>query len=51
MAHMTTALAVAVQIGNAQMVLAATHTCVVGEWRPVNGRKDQEKNEDKIRGH
>ena len=26
MAHMTTALAVAVQIGNAQMVLAATHT-------------------------
>ena len=27
MSHMTTALAVAVQIGNAQMVLAATHTC------------------------
>ena len=26
MAHMTTALAVAVQAGNAQMVLAATHT-------------------------
>ena len=26
MAHMATALAVAVQIGNAQMVLAATHT-------------------------
>ena len=27
------------------------HPRVVGEWRPVNGRKDQEKNEDKIRGH
>ena len=27
MAYMTTALAVAVQADNAQMVLAATHTC------------------------
>ena len=46
MAHMATALAVAVQIGNAQMVLAATHTWWENGVRLTDARKKEDRQQE-----